>query len=65
MFNDFAFQTALAPQRGEDFAELNFQKRSEHAAWCLSFAEIALVPQHGANFAKLNFKKCSEHASFS
>ena len=63
VFNDFDFQIVLARRRGANFAELNFQKCSEHAAWCLFFAEIALARRHGANFPKLNFQKCSGHAS--
>ena len=64
VFNDFDFQIALARRRGANFAKLNFQKRSEHAAWCLFFAEIALARRRGANFAKLHFQKRSELATF-
>ena len=53
VFNNFDFQTALAPQSGANVAKLNLKKRSEHAAWCLFFAEIALAPQRGANFADI------------
>ena len=35
VFNDFGFQIILARRRGANFAKLNFQKCSEHAAWCL------------------------------
>ena len=35
VFNDFDFQIALARTRGANFPELNFQKCSKHAAWCL------------------------------
>ena len=63
VFNDFDFRIALARRRGANFAKLNFQKCSEHAAWCLFFVKIALARRRGANFAKLNFQKCSEHAS--
>ena len=63
-FNDFDFRIALARRRGANFAELNFQKCSQHAAWCLFFVKIALARRRGSNFGKLNFQKCSEHASF-
>ena len=53
VFNDFDFQIALARRRGANFAKLNFQKCSEHAAWCLFFAEIALARRRGANFVDI------------
>ena len=59
-FNAFDFQI----DRRANFAELNFQKCSDHAACCLFFAEIALARRRGAIFAKLNFKKCSETLKF-
>ena len=64
VFNDFDFQIALARRRGANFVEINFQKCSEHAAWCLFFVKIALAHRRGANFVELNFQKWSEHASF-
>ena len=64
VFNDFDFQIALARRRGANFAKLNFQKCSEHAAWCLFFVKIALARRRGANFVDVNFQKCSRHASF-
>ena len=42
-FNDFDFRIALARRRGTNFAKLNFQKCSEHAAWCLFFVKNALA----------------------
>ena len=36
-FNDFDFQIVRARRRGANFGKLNFQKCSEHAAWCLFF----------------------------
>ena len=65
-FNDFDFQIVLARRRGANFAKLNFQKCSEHAAfYCNDFDfQIALARRRGANFAKLNFQKCSRRASF-
>ena len=63
-FNDFDFQIALARRRGANFAKLNFQKCSEHAAWCLFFIQIALARRRGANFVDVNFQKCSDTASF-
>ena len=64
VFNDFDFQIALARRRGANFVEINFQKCSEHAAWCLFFVKIALARRRGANFVDGNFRKCSRHASF-
>ena len=64
VFNEFDFQIALARRRDANFAELNFQKCSEHAAWCLFFVKIALARRRGANFVGINFQKCSEPASF-
>ena len=60
----FFAEIILARRRGVNFAELNFQKCSEHAAWCFFFAEIALARRRGANFAELNFQKCSEPAAW-
>ena len=57
-------EAALARRRGANFAEPNFQKCSEHAAWCLFSAEIALACKRGANFAEFNFQKCSEPANY-
>ena len=42
-FNDFDFQIDRARRCGANFAKLNFQKCSEHAAWCLFFAETGLA----------------------
>ena len=64
VFNDFDFQIVLARRRGANFADFNFQKCSEHAAWCLFFVKIALARRRGANFVDVNFQKCSRHASF-
>ena len=64
VFNDFDFQIALARRRGANFVEINFQKCSEHAAWCLFFVKIALARRRGANFVDVNFQKCSRRASF-
>ena len=64
-FNDFDFQIVLARRRGANFGKLNFQKCSEHAAWCLFFVKIALARRRGANFVDVNFQKCSGPASFS
>ena len=50
VFNDFDFQIDHARRRSTNFAELNFQKRTEHAAWGIFFAEIALARRHGANW---------------
>ena len=33
-FNDFDFRIVRARRRGANFGKLNFQKCSEHAAWC-------------------------------
>ena len=63
-FNDFDFQIALARRRGANFVEINFQKCSEHAAWCRFFVKIALARRRGANFVDVNFQKCSDTASF-
>ena len=63
-FNDFDFQIALARRRGANFTKLNFQKCSEHAAWCPFFVKIALTRRRGANFVDINFQKCSGPASF-
>ena len=63
-FNDFDFQIVLARRCGANFGKLNFQKCSEHAAWCLFFVKIALARRRGANFPKLNFQKCSEPTVF-
>ena len=64
VFNDFDFQIVRARRRGANFAQLNFQKCSEHAAWCLFFVKIALARRRGANFVDVNFQKCSGPASF-
>ena len=63
-FNDFDFRIVRARRRGANFVGINFQKCSEHAAWCLFFVKIALARRHGANFVDVNFQKCSRHASF-
>ena len=63
-FNGFGFQIALARRRGANFAKLNFQKCSEHAAWRLFFVKIALARRRGANLVDVNFQKCSDTASF-
>ena len=63
-FNDFDFQIVRARRRGANFGKLNFQKCSEHAAWCLFFVKIALPRRRGAILAKLNFKKRSEPTVF-
>ena len=64
VFNHFDFQIALARRRGANFAKLNFQKCSEHVAWCLFFVKIALARRRGANFVDVNFQKCSEPTVF-
>ena len=64
VFNDFDFQIVRARRRGANFATLNFQKCSEHAAWCLFFVKIALARRRGASFVEVNFQKCSRHAGF-
>ena len=46
VFNGFDLQIALTRKRGANFAELNSQKCSEHAAWCF-FAEIVLARRRG------------------
>ena len=65
-FNGFDFQIVRARRRGANFGKLNFQKCSEHAAWCLFFVKIALARRRGANIVDVNFQKCSRHwhASF-
>ena len=63
-FNDFDFRIVRARRRGANFVEINFQKCSEHAAWCLFFVKIALARRRGANFVDVNFQKCSDTASF-
>ena len=64
VFNDFDFRIALAPQRGANFGDLNFQKCPDHASFKNFDFRIALAPQRGANFGDLNFQKCPDHASF-
>ena len=61
--NNFDFRIALAPQRGANFGDLNFQKCSEHA----SFSRCWLPNRsRAAAWCKfdLNFKKRPDTASF-
>ena len=62
IFKNFDFQIVLAPERGANFAKLNFQKCSEPKCFHDFEFQIALAPWRDADFAELNFQKCSEHA---
>ena len=58
VFNDFDFETALAPQCGAKFCGALTSKSAPVMAVFNEFDfETALAPRGGANFAELNFKK--------
>ena len=64
VFNDFDFQIVRARRRGANFAKLNFQKCSEHAAWCLFFVKIALARRRGGKFCRCQLAKVLRACQF-